>query len=323
MMSLRDALVHVLQSYPNATEESFAQHPMANFLRSDLRKIVKELVEGQQYLFKGSAGNGQWTYVPWVAILDSMITISPQEGYYLVYLFREDGSGVYLSLNQGVKLLQRKFGAGAREVLCLQADEFAVRLEQEITRLKQKREGCVIRQIELVSARRGSIDPKLYEEGAICSLLYEKDNIPSDEVLQEDLQQMLRLYTAMTQKDPDLESGITQEDEDGLEQEDLRKFRIHKRVDRNRRLAEKVKKLHHYTCAACKFNFRKTYGEIGSRYIEAHHLQPISSLLGTITKLNPKTDFAVLCSNCHRMIHRSEYVSDVEAFRKKYVLKVT
>jgi 5-methylcytosine-specific restriction enzyme A len=47
-----------------------------------------------------------------------------------------------------------------------------------------------------------------------------------------------------------------------------------------------------------------TYGEIGAGYIEAHHLTPFSELKGRPTQLDPKTDFAVLCPNCHRMLHK-------------------
>jgi 5-methylcytosine-specific restriction enzyme A len=42
-----------------------------------------------------------------------------------------------------------------------------------------------------------------------------------------------------------------------------------------------------------------------------------SQLKGKRLALNPEHDFAVLCSNCHRMIHRSGYVSDVTAFRQQ------
>ena len=61
------------------------------------------------------------------------------------------------------------------------------------------------------------------------------------------------------------------------------------------------------------------YGEIGEGFIEAHHLKPLHTLTGEKVALDPVKDFAVLCSNCHKMIHRSEFVSDVKEFRGKYV----
>ena len=66
--------------------------------------------------------------------------------------------------------------------------------------------------------------------------------------------------------------------------------------------------------------FENVYGSIGKGYIEAHHLVPLSQLKGRRFALDPERDFAVLCANCHRMVHRSAYVSDVNAFRQQ-VLK--
>jgi len=62
--------------------------------------------------------------------------------------------------------------------------------------------------------------------------------------------------------------------------------------------------LHHGTsCMACGFDFGEIYGEHGTGFIEVHHLQPLSELEEE-TKIDPKTDMAVVCSNCHKMIHR-------------------
>jgi 5-methylcytosine-specific restriction protein A len=33
-------------------------------------------------------------------------------------------------------------------------------------------------------------------------------------------------------------------------------------------------------------------------------------------KYDVALDFAVLCANCHRMIHRTEHPSDLEGFKK-------
>ena len=47
----------------------------------------------------------------------------------------------------------------------------------------------------------------------------------------------------------------------------------------------------------------KIHGEIGNGYIEAHHLiKPISIMReGDATRIE---DLAMLCANCHRMVHR-------------------
>jgi 5-methylcytosine-specific restriction enzyme A len=54
-------------------------------------------------------------------------------------------------------------------------------------------------------------------------------------------------------------------------------------------------------CEACSFDFEDTYGSRGSGFIEAHHTKPLYTLTpGDKTRLE---DLALLCSNCHRMIH--------------------
>ncbi|MCW2904670.1 MAG: 5-methylcytosine-specific restriction enzyme [Streptosporangiaceae bacterium] len=54
-------------------------------------------------------------------------------------------------------------------------------------------------------------------------------------------------------------------------------------------------------CEVCEFDFQRTYGERGRLYIEVHHRTPLHVSGKVRTRL---TDLALLCSNCHRMIHR-------------------
>lgn len=82
---------------------------------------------------------------------------------------------------------------------------------------------------------------------------------------------------------------------------------LHRRYERDPKLRKR--KLDSVTkaglpiaCEACHFDFEATYGERGAGYIEVHHVTPLHSTGATVTKLN---DLALLCSNCHRMIHRS------------------
>ncbi|MEV4457357.1 HNH endonuclease [Microbispora sp. NPDC049633] len=50
------------------------------------------------------------------------------------------------------------------------------------------------------------------------------------------------------------------------------------------------------------FDFEHTYGPRGAGYIECHHIVPLHVSGPVTTKLD---DLALVCSNCHRMIHRS------------------
>jgi 5-methylcytosine-specific restriction protein A len=52
---------------------------------------------------------------------------------------------------------------------------------------------------------------------------------------------------------------------------------------------------------AHKFDFSQTYGDLGQDYIECHHVEPLH--VGG-EKARSIKDLALVCSNCHRMIHR-------------------
>src|SRR5258708_13970693 len=66
-----------------------------------------------------------------------------------------------------------------------------------------------------------------------------------------------------------------------------------------------VKRFHGTTCQACDMKFADRYGPIGEGFIEAHHLNPIGTLEdGKPVEYDLATDFPVLCSNCHRLIHK-------------------
>ncbi|MEU3458333.1 HNH endonuclease [Streptomyces sp. NPDC006733] len=56
------------------------------------------------------------------------------------------------------------------------------------------------------------------------------------------------------------------------------------------------------SCEVCSFNFARTYGTLGDGYVEVHHVVPLHASGETVTSLD---DLALLCSNCHRMCHRS------------------
>ncbi|MCX4762432.1 HNH endonuclease [Streptomyces sp. NBC_01275] len=55
-------------------------------------------------------------------------------------------------------------------------------------------------------------------------------------------------------------------------------------------------------CEVCDFDFARAYGDLGEGYIEVHHVTPLHVSGTRETKLD---DLACLCSNCHRMCHRS------------------
>lgn len=58
------------------------------------------------------------------------------------------------------------------------------------------------------------------------------------------------------------------------------------------------------SCEVCGFDFSAIYGSIGEGFCEVHHLSPLSAADESVA--TALADLAVLCSNCHRIIHRSD-----------------
>lgn len=69
-------------------------------------------------------------------------------------------------------------------------------------------------------------------------------------------------------------------------------------------------------CEACKFDFQEKYGSLGKDFCEVHHRKPLA--LGY--RESHLHDLAILCANCHRMIHRTgNPIMDVPEFKERYV----
>lgn len=96
-------------------------------------------------------------------------------------------------------------------------------------------------------------------------------------------------------------------------------FKLHVIRERDpeviKRAKQNAKKEGKLCCIACGFDFAKVYGELGDGYIEGHHTKPISKKpkQGEETKVE---DIALVCSNCHRMLHRIRPTINVGSLKK-------
>jgi hypothetical protein len=96
-------------------------------------------------------------------------------------------------------------------------------------------------------------------------------------------------------KAEDIERGV------GLEGH-LKKALVN-RYERDPRLRLEAIRLHGVECSGCGFNFEDVYGRHGRDYIHVHHVKPLS-MYGGGRLVNVKKDMAVVCANCHAMIHK-------------------
>jgi 5-methylcytosine-specific restriction protein A len=166
--------------------------------------------------------------------------------------------------------------------------------------------------------------PGDYAAGHSLGFRYHLAELPSEATLRDDLQLLIRAYRALTFRgglDADTDADTEVSDfnvPDNATITEKRKYVLHKKIERNGTAAKAAKKHHGTVCQACNLDFAARYGDIGQGFIEAHHLTPISTLTeGVAVHYNVAMDFAVLCANCHRMIHRTDDPSDLIAFRAR------
>jgi 5-methylcytosine-specific restriction endonuclease McrA len=103
-----------------------------------------------------------------------------------------------------------------------------------------------------------------------------------------------------------------------LAKEGTRSWRVHLMIERSRKNVERKKaqvmrKKGSLDCEACGFSFAKFYG---IEFCEVHHRLPLSQVLRA--KAIKLDDLAILCSNCHRMIHMTKPTMSVEDFAKTF-----
>ena len=115
----------------------------------------------------------------------------------------------------------------------------------------------------------------------------------------------------------------TIDEEEDLEEGKLR-TRFHKFRERNTKTVKKKKDDFHKKngrlyCEVCDFDFMEEYGSRGDGFIECHHTKFLSDY-DESTKTNI-TDLVLLCSNCHRMIHRKKPWLSVDELRELFELE--
>ncbi len=295
--SLEEALALVPK--PRTTSGAQRGEPLFDLMVDRLRDDVATLVGDEQtYKIAGSAGRGNWAETPWVGVFDLSVTESATRGHYIVYLFRRDGERVFLSLNQGTTAVYQAERRGYQETLAGLGQEYAGLLGPKML------QGLELGRIDL-GGGRPPLTPG-YEAGNIAATSYPRGSLPDNATLAHDLSRMLELYSALTERidriadadagKPAAKGGETFEEE--------RRLRWHKRYEgRNRSVVAAAKKAQGFRCRGCDVDYRELYGKSGERCVDAHHLVPFAEVGVGVRKLDPVRDFAIVCSNCHRLIH--------------------
>lgn len=184
MENLKQLLNFVLSNYQNEHKNAERSDPVYPIICDQIPLLLKSNLfpMRKDLLFTGSCGVGQKTDYPWVAVFNTNITRSATKGLYIVYLFKKDLSGFYLTLNQGITYFQKTYKRSKYECARKVANYF----KEEIGDNYFSKED-----INLL-ANRGTLGFG-YQETTILSKYYSKNNFEEQDIL-DDLKKMMNIY---------------------------------------------------------------------------------------------------------------------------------
>ena len=192
---IADCIKYLFDNYAQAQKEPFEKHPVADYIRSTIPNSIMGLglIDPTNYEVNASPGmSGKWAFVPWIRISNKSISKSAQEGVYIVYLFSADGDSVFLTLNQGYTDIEKD----------TKQQENSTKKTATTELLRARAANC----IDLLDPHSFNSDTnislgkepgkrgKMYEQGTIFYKEYKKQDIPSEDVLEKDLKDMLEIY---------------------------------------------------------------------------------------------------------------------------------
>lgn len=183
---LRDGIQRILDEYGSARSGPFGSNaeiwPAFEEL-NDTFDTALPVASRPTVSARWSAGRGNWSRIPWISFLDARETRTTQRGVYPVLLFREDLSGAYLTLAQGVTE-PSKLGRAAM-VAHLESVAFEVR------RQSPELEAAGFRLDSAVDLKTNANLGRNYEHSVIAHKLYESGHLPQNDEIVRDLEAVL------------------------------------------------------------------------------------------------------------------------------------
>ena len=180
---LNDDFQKVLEEYLEAREENgYTSAPIAHHIQQTLKNEVSDLVEDSTYKITASAGVGRLSEIPWIGVFKPDNDNNIASGYF----FKADMTGVYLVLRVfNYAELEERYGVFVPEHLRTKAIHIKALLGNSPFDINYFD--------ETFDLNSKSKTADIHKSGMILCKLYEKDNIPSEEILKNDLKQIIKI----------------------------------------------------------------------------------------------------------------------------------
>jgi hypothetical protein len=183
--------------------------------------------------------------------------------------------------------------------------EPVVRFDEPVMLLPLKKTEPALRDVTCLRPVHGTLFPVSPKEAAVLANYFpiEAQEILEAEGLLALPDHQSRLEQRTDNGDDDFDSDLA-----AFEGQVSKAMRLHRKREQKLRKAkinDALKKGHgHLPCEVpgCGFDFLEAYGDIGKGFAHVHHLKGLEDRSKpSLTRL---TDLAIVCANCHWMIHR-------------------
>lgn len=173
---------YILDNYINEYNKVDSNSNIYNALIRQLPAKLREYINRDDLIVKGSMGQGNKSDYPWVAILNKKVNRTTQKGIYLVYLFKKDMSGFYLSLNQGITHFEKVYKR--------KKYDYAVKVSKYF---KSQISDLIFVDDNVVLGDSKHDLGYGYSKTSVIAKYYPINNF-NDEILENDLKQLISIY---------------------------------------------------------------------------------------------------------------------------------
>lgn len=325
---IKNDIIEFANAYPKAREKYVRSKPNMPEIDGHLLSAVEGIKNvaniSKPYGIKGSVGENNlfMPESPWIGVFDKSISnMSAQKGYYIVYLFVTDMSGFYLSLNQGFTQYQIQYGNR----------EGRLQIKSNADLASQLLNGVLDFEKGPIRLKARNDLAKGYESGSICSKYYSINDLPDDNALARDLNNMIGLYRELKgvigtdilqikkynyliEKELDEQKyqvEVQEETEDYFVNDGPLQKPVKDKNSksgsylRNPRFAQEALKRAGYECELNSEHKTFIVRNSNHQFVEAHHLIPMSAQDDFKYSLDVPENIISVCPNCHRKVHYS------------------
>lgn len=202
-LGLLELFQEIARLYPSyfAGRTTNKSDPAHNLIVSVVPRTLERLSSDKRLLkFEGSAGKGNMTPAPWMAVYHTDIKTSATDGFYVVYLLSLSMKRLVLEIGLGATQFEKRFGTGQKMLAKVEEGANLVRQASDYILPKVLTPSTLQRISKRpVQLLDGMQSPKheAYERCSIYSLSYDLDATIDPVSFEDDYKEILSLYCEM------------------------------------------------------------------------------------------------------------------------------